>query len=74
MDKTINDLIREVQEEEGERVKDFEIDLDFHASFTIKAKSKEEATELAMEKARLEYGSEVADFGDFTYTPNDWIK
>jgi hypothetical protein len=74
MNKVINDMIREVQEGEGESVKDFEIDLDFHASFVIKAKSKEEATELAMEKARLEYGSEVADFGNFTYTPNDWIK
>jgi hypothetical protein len=65
MDKTVNDMVREVVEREGERVKEFEIDLDFHASFTIKAKSKEEAIEIAMDKARLEYGPEVADYGDF---------
>jgi len=65
MNKTINDMVREVEEGEGERVKDFEIDLDFHASFTIKAKNKEEAIEIAMDKARLEYGPELADYGNF---------
>jgi predicted house-cleaning noncanonical NTP pyrophosphatase (MazG superfamily) len=65
MNKTINDMVREVVEGEGESAKEFEISLDFHASFTIKAKSKEEAIEIAMDKARLEYGPEVADYGDF---------
>ena len=64
MKLTINDILREVAE--GESEQNFEIDLNFHASFTIKAKSKEEAIDIVMEKARLEYGNEVSDYGDFT--------
>lgn len=50
----------------------YQIDLDFHAVLSVEADTQEEAIEKAMEKARDNYGSEVADFGSFTYTAKDW--
>ena len=46
-------------------MKRYEISLSFEASLSVEAESRTEAIEKAMEKARLDYGSEVADFGDF---------
>jgi hypothetical protein len=50
----------------------YEIDLDFHAVLSVEAESEAEAIAEAIEKARDNYGSEVADFGSFTYTKSDW--
>lgn len=49
----------------------YEMKLFFEASFNIEAESKDEAFEKVIEKARLEYGSEVADFGDFTLSEGE---
>lgn len=43
----------------------YEIDLFFEASIIVDAQSESEAFESAIEKARVDYGSEVADFGEF---------
>jgi hypothetical protein len=45
----------------------YQIDLNFNAILSIEADSKQEAIEKAIEKARDNYGSEVADYGNFTY-------
>jgi len=46
----------------------YEIDLDFNAVISVEASNEEEAIAKAMEKARDDYGSEVADFADYTIT------
>jgi len=45
----------------------YQIDLNFNAILSVEADSKQEAMEKAIEKARDNYGSEVADYGNFTY-------
>ena len=45
----------------------YEIELNFHASLMVEAKSESEAVENAIERARDNYGSEVADYGNFTH-------
>lgn len=43
----------------------YEITLQFEASIEVEGESDSDAIEKAIEKARLDYGSEVADFGEF---------
>ena len=52
-------------------MKKYEIALVFEASLLVEGESESEAFENAIEKARLDYGSEVADFGQFTLKEED---
>jgi hypothetical protein len=44
----------------------YRINLTFNAELQVEAGDREGAIELAIEKARLDYGNEVADYGNFT--------
>jgi hypothetical protein len=46
-------------------VSKYEIALSFEAYLSVEGESESEAFEKAIEKARADYGSEVADFGEF---------
>jgi hypothetical protein len=46
-------------------VSKYEIVLSFEAYLSVEGESESEAFEKAIEKARADYGSEVADFGEF---------
>ena len=49
----------------GEKMSSNEVKLVFTAHFKISGDS-EHAIENAMERARVDYGNEIADFGEFT--------
>ena len=44
----------------------FTVDLDFNASLEIEADTQAEAVSIMMEKARANYGNEVADFSSIS--------
>jgi hypothetical protein len=46
----------------------YEVELTFTAYITVEGESESEAIENAIDKARDNYGSEVADFGEFKLT------
>lgn len=49
----------------------YEIGLYFTGGYEILANNLEEAIEIAMEKARVQYGSEISDYASFRVEPNE---
>jgi hypothetical protein len=52
-------------------MKHYEIGLYFTGGYEILANNADEAIEIAMEKARVQYGSEIADYAGFRIEPNE---